>query len=91
MIGAYRHNEVCAASDLAALTADLAHDRLVVQELVGALAPLAATELLDMLLAGVEHVDTAIRLEVLRKAAGAPFVLVSDAHWLHSRVNRIEH
>jgi predicted ATPase len=87
MIGAYRHNEVRPASDLAVLMADLARDRLVVRELIDALAPPAAAELLDVLLADAEHVDIPTRVEVLRKAAGAPFILVSYAQWLRLQAN----
>lgn len=88
IVGAYRHNEVRLGDALDVLMADLAHERLVSREPVGPLTPRAAAELLDVLLAGAEHVDVVTRTEVLRKAAGVPFVLVSYAQWLRSQTPR---
>lgn len=87
IIGAYRSNEVRPGSALAVLMADLAREGLDAQEVVAPLAPPASARLLDVLLAGAEHVGAPLRADVLRLAAGVPFVLVSYAQWLRTRAN----
>lgn len=86
--GAYRHNDGCPGNDLAALFADLAREGLVVREVIESLSPPAASELLDALLSDAADVDEHIRAEVLRLAGGMPFVLVSYAQWLRSRMDQ---
>lgn len=88
IIAAYRHTEVRPVSPLATLLTDLAREGLVIRETVGALAPSAAAELLNTLLAVEKHVDAETRVAVLRKAAGVPFVLVSYAQWLRSKASQ---
>jgi predicted ATPase len=86
IIGAYGHRDVHLGNGLPALIADLAREGLVVREEVQPLSLLAASELLDALLWDADDADAHIRAEVLRMAGGMPFVLVSYAHWLRSRV-----
>lgn len=88
VIGAYRQNEVVPASDLTALITDLAQEQLTIRRGIGALAPTAAAELLDTLLAGADHVGELMRAEALHNAAGVPFVLISYAQWLRSETSQ---
>ncbi|MGH2517180.1 MAG: ATP-binding protein, partial [Ktedonobacterales bacterium] len=88
IIGTYRHNEVRPGDPLAVLMADLAHEGQIVRETIEPLSPSAAAKLLDVLLAGMVDVDVETRTEVLRKAAGVPFVLVSYAQWLRTKASQ---
>ena len=90
VVGAYRNNEACPGDPLSVLVADLAYEGLVAQASVDPLAPDAAAELLNVVLAGAEQVSMQTRAAVLRKAAGVPFVLVSYAQWLRSQASRKE-
>ncbi len=96
LIAAYRTTEVRPSDPLARLLADLHRADLVTQARLAPLAAEDASELLDQLLAReIRGVGTAIagqetepplpddlRVEVLRRAAGIPFYLVSTARAL---------
>lgn len=79
VLGAYRHTEVGDAHPLETLLADLAHSHLVDRHPVPPLQGDAARELLDTLLvhAGGDSLDVSLREDILERAGGVPFYLVS--------------
>ncbi len=77
VVGAYRDSEVGASDPLSALLADLAHAGQVARRLVAPLLHDEATELLAALLP--DGTQPTPRDEILRRAAGVPFFLMSWA------------
>jgi tetratricopeptide (TPR) repeat protein/transcriptional regulator with XRE-family HTH domain len=82
VIGAYMNTEIDSQAPLFALLADLASAGLASQRAVGPLAPQETQELLNNLLADDGDAMAARREEVLRRAGGVPFFLVSCAQGL---------
>jgi tetratricopeptide (TPR) repeat protein/transcriptional regulator with XRE-family HTH domain len=82
VIGAYMNTEIDPQAPLFALLADLASAGLASHRAVGPLAPEETQELLNTLLADDGDVVAARREEVLRRAGGVPFFLVSCAQGL---------
>src|SRR5579885_1831233 len=79
VIGAYRDSEVGASDPLSALLADLAHAGLVTRCLVAPLPHDDAAVLLNALLTETNEALTMPQGEILRRAGGVPFFLVSWA------------
>ncbi len=79
IVGAYRDTEVTASSPLGLLMADLARDELAEQLELGPLPDDAAAQLIAGLLG-----EAPLREQVIRRAEGVPFVLVSCALALHA-------
>ncbi|HWE61858.1 MAG TPA: AAA family ATPase, partial [Chloroflexota bacterium] len=79
VIGAYRDSEVQPHDPLGLLLADLAHMGVAAHRRLAPLAPAEAAALLDRLLPAA---DAAPRLQVLERAGGVPFFLVSYVHGL---------
>jgi tetratricopeptide (TPR) repeat protein/transcriptional regulator with XRE-family HTH domain len=83
VIGAYRDAEVRPEDPLAVMVADLAHAGLASQLTLGPLTPTEAAHLLDHLLQGeaapAPGAASAVREQVLARAGGLPFFLVSCA------------
>jgi tetratricopeptide (TPR) repeat protein len=84
IIGAYRDTEVQPQDALSTLLADLAPAGLAARRSLAPLAPEEAVELLDQLLEGTDAGEVTRREEVLQRAGGMPFFLVSCAHALCS-------
>jgi tetratricopeptide (TPR) repeat protein/transcriptional regulator with XRE-family HTH domain len=86
VVGAYRDTEVGPRERLAVLLADLGHAGLVRQHTLGPLAPQDAARLLDRLLeaAGPEVGPPALREDLLQRAGGVPFFLVSYVQGLRT-------
>jgi transcriptional regulator with XRE-family HTH domain/tetratricopeptide (TPR) repeat protein len=84
IVGAYRTTEVASAEPLAVLLADLGREGLAAQMEVGPLAAPEAAALLDGLLEGSEGIDTALAGQVLQRAEGVPFFLLSCAQGLRA-------
>jgi tetratricopeptide (TPR) repeat protein len=82
LIGAYRDTEVQPQDPLSELLADLSHAGVAARRLLGPLAPAEAAQLLDELLAEERDVATALRAQVLARAGGVPFFVVSCARAL---------
>jgi tetratricopeptide (TPR) repeat protein len=82
VVGAYRDTEVGPQDPLSAALGELARAEVVVHH---PLAPLTLTEasaLLDSLLGGPPEEGVAVREQVLRRAGGVPFFLISCARGL---------
>ena len=86
VIGAYRDSEVQAQDVLASTLGDLAHAGLAAQHALGPLAPADAARLLEALLAEAGAGDGAQREQVVQRAGGVPFVLVSYAQALRTHL-----
>jgi len=84
LIAAYRDTEVQPGDPLAGMLADLAHAGLVTRLTPAPLTGLDAARLLDRLVQDVAAVQPALRVEVLRRAEGVPFFLVSCAQALRA-------
>jgi transposase/transcriptional regulator with XRE-family HTH domain len=78
IVGAYRDTEVQPADPLSLLLADLAQARLLGRRQLGPLAPADAAALLEDLLVDTPGGGGSVD-EVLRRAGGTPFFLVSYA------------
>ena len=81
IIGAYRDTEAPPEEPLAATLTELTNARLVTRRLLSPLSPSEAARLLDELLAG-DLPEPALREQVLQRAGGVPFFLVSCAQGL---------
>lgn len=81
IIGAYRDSEAPPEAPLTATLADLTHARLATRRLLSPLSSQEAAQLLDELLAGA-RAGPALRAQVLHRAGGVPFFLVSCAQGL---------
>ena len=81
VIGAYRDTEVPAEAPLAATLATLTQARLAARRLLAPLCSQEAAELLDEMLAG-DATEPTLRAQVLQRAGGVPFFLVSYAEGL---------
>jgi predicted ATPase len=81
IIAAYRDTEVPAEAPLAAMLAGLTNARLVIRRPLGPLSAPEAALLLDELLSG-DAAGPAVRAQVLQRAGGVPFFLVSCAEAL---------
>jgi transcriptional regulator with XRE-family HTH domain/tetratricopeptide (TPR) repeat protein len=90
IIGAYRDTEVTPEAPLAATLADLTRTRLVTRRLLNPLSPQEAAQLLDELLAG-DMAGPALRTQVLQRAGGVPFFLVSCAQGLRQDIEDGSH
>jgi tetratricopeptide (TPR) repeat protein/transcriptional regulator with XRE-family HTH domain len=86
IIGAYRDTEVPAQDVLASTLADLAHAGLAGQHALGPLAPTDAARLLAALLPEEGAGEGAQREQVVQRAGGVPFVLVSYAQALRTHL-----
>ena len=84
VIGAYREMEVQPQDPLAVLLADLAHAGLAAHRTLAPLAPDEAGQLLDGLLADAPEGHAAEREQVLRRAGGVPFFVLSLAQGLRA-------
>ncbi|HEY7355882.1 MAG TPA: AAA family ATPase [Ktedonobacterales bacterium] len=85
VIGAYRLTETGPADPLGTLLADLAREGLVTRVELGPLNAQEATTLLEGLLADVEPDDQArLAEQMLRRAGGVPYFLVSCAQELRA-------
>jgi len=84
LIVAYRDTEVQPGDPLADMLADLAHAGLVTHLTPAPLTEFDAARLLDRLVQDVAAVQPALRVEVLRRAEGVPFFLVSCAQALRA-------
>ncbi len=85
VLGAYRDTEVRPADPLNLLATDLTREGLARQHLLGPLAPDDAAELLAGLLAGTRSAqDAALVAQVVGRAGGMPFFLVSYAQALRA-------
>ncbi len=85
IVGTYRDTEVQPHDPLSGLLADLAQARLVAHHLLSPLAPEEAGQLLDELLMREdedEDEDNTLRTQILRRASGVPFFVVSCAQTL---------
>jgi len=78
LIGAYRDTEAPPEGPLAATLTELTTARLVTRRRLSPLSPEEAARLLDELLAG-DRPAPALRAQVLHRAGGVPFFLVSCA------------
>jgi predicted ATPase/DNA-binding XRE family transcriptional regulator len=83
VIGAYRDTEVQPPEPLFTLLADLAAAELAARRALRPLAQQEAAQLLDLLLEGTGAEGGTRREEVLQRAGGVPFFLVSCAQGLH--------
>ncbi len=81
ILGAYRDTEVPPEAPLAATLADLINARLATRRRINPLSTAEAAQLLGELLTG-EAVAPDLREQVLRRAGGVPFFLVSCAEGL---------
>jgi tetratricopeptide (TPR) repeat protein/transcriptional regulator with XRE-family HTH domain len=88
VIGAYRDTEVRPGDPLGVMLADLAHAGLAVHHTLNPLTPEEATHLLAGLLANIEDVDPAQQQQVVQRAGGVPFFLVSYARGLQAGAGR---
>jgi tetratricopeptide (TPR) repeat protein/transcriptional regulator with XRE-family HTH domain len=79
VIGAYRYTDVQPSDPLAAVLADLVHAGLAARRLLRPLTPAEAAALLDDLLDGGAAADAERRAQILRRAGGVPFFLMSCA------------
>ncbi len=79
IVGAYRSTEVRRYDPLNAFLADLAADGLVTQIALDSLTPQEAGELLNSLLEDQASDAARLAKQVLRRASGVPFFLVSYA------------
>jgi tetratricopeptide (TPR) repeat protein/transcriptional regulator with XRE-family HTH domain len=84
IIGAYRDTEVGPQDALCALLADLAPARLASRRSLGPLTSEESAQLLDDLLEGTDAGESGARVQVLQRAGGVPFFLVSCAQSLGS-------
>ena len=84
VIVAYRDTEVRMGDPLADMLANLAHAGLVTHLTPAPLTGLDAARLLDRLVQDVAAVQPALRAQVLRRAEGVPFFLVSCAQALRA-------
>jgi predicted ATPase len=82
IVGAYRDTEVRPADPLGLLLGDLAQARLARQHHLGPLSPEEAAAMLDHLLADGAGGDRPVPGQVLARAGGHPFFLVSYAQAL---------
>jgi tetratricopeptide (TPR) repeat protein len=82
VVGAYRDTEVEPDGLLAVLLADLASAGLACQHTPGPLTTEEVEQLLDQLLAGVQDAGRAARRQVLARAGGVPFFVLSCAQAL---------
>jgi tetratricopeptide (TPR) repeat protein/DNA-binding XRE family transcriptional regulator len=85
VIGAYRDTEVRPGDPLGIMLADLAHAGLVVHHTLSPLTPAEAGHLLAGLLADVAGVEPVLP-QVVQRAGGVPFFLVSYARGLQTGV-----
>jgi transcriptional regulator with XRE-family HTH domain/tetratricopeptide (TPR) repeat protein len=81
---AYRETEVRAQDPLGLLLADLSRDELAARLRLGVLSDEEAAELLGRLLGETAEGDSALREQVVRRAGGVPFFLVSYARSLRA-------
>ncbi|HEY8284859.1 MAG TPA: AAA family ATPase [Chloroflexota bacterium] len=81
LIGAYRDTEAPPEGPLAATLTEVTNARLATRRLLSPLSPPEAARLLDELLAG-DLPEPALRAQVLQRASGVPFFLVSCAQGL---------
>jgi tetratricopeptide (TPR) repeat protein len=88
VLGAYRDTDVRPVDPLAGLLADLAGAELARQRKLGPMASEDAGQMLDVLLHGVHHADGEVRAQVLARAGGVPFFLVSCAQELRQSEQR---
>jgi tetratricopeptide (TPR) repeat protein/transcriptional regulator with XRE-family HTH domain len=84
VVGAYRDSEVQPHEPLALLMADLARADLLRLHALTALSPGEAVCLLDALLAESEAAEDGLRGQVLQRAGGVPFFLISYARGLQA-------
>src|SRR5207249_2579256 len=82
MVGAYRDTEVQPEGALSLLLADLAQAGLATHRTLAPLTPDEAGQLVDDLLTGRGDERTGLREQVVQRAGGVPFVLVSCAQAL---------
>jgi tetratricopeptide (TPR) repeat protein len=83
VIGAYRDTEVRPEDPLGILLADLAHAGLAMHHTLDPLTPEEAAQLLAGLLANIEGVEPT-QQQVVQRAGGVPFFLVSYARGLQT-------
>jgi tetratricopeptide (TPR) repeat protein/transcriptional regulator with XRE-family HTH domain len=88
VLGAYRDTEVRAQDALASTLGDLAHAGLARQHALGPLAPADAARLLAALLPAEGVGERAQREQVVQRAGGVPFVLVSYAEALRTHLQQ---
>jgi tetratricopeptide (TPR) repeat protein len=88
LIGAYRDTELTAHSALAVLVTDLAREGRAARLSLGPLPARDAAELLGALLGAEAAEDAALRAQVLARAGGVPYFLVSCAHGVRAGVLR---
>ncbi len=79
VVGAYRNTEVAPNSPLAAALADLARSGSATRVNLGPLTEEEAAQLLNDVLQGTPGVEAAVLRQVIERAGGVPFFLVSCA------------
>ncbi|HEX6542297.1 MAG TPA: AAA family ATPase, partial [Ktedonobacterales bacterium] len=79
VLGAYRNTEVAPRDPLAAALADLARSSLASQIKLGPLTAEESAQLLNSVLMGAPGVDATVLQQVVQRAGGVPFFLVSCA------------
>jgi tetratricopeptide (TPR) repeat protein/transcriptional regulator with XRE-family HTH domain len=84
ILGAYRNTEIGVHDPLSVWLADLAHGERVTHLTLPALAPEEASHLLDGMLADLDSAEAALRAQVIQRAGGVPFFLVSCARGLRA-------
>lgn len=82
VIGAYRDTEIGPQDGLSAMLAELARSDLALHRSLGPLLPGEATALLSTLVTGVDGTVTGMGEQVVQRAGGVPFFLVSYAQGL---------
>jgi tetratricopeptide (TPR) repeat protein/transcriptional regulator with XRE-family HTH domain len=88
VIGGCRLTAVDAQPSLPLLVAEMAQAGMLIVEDIEPLAPTAARELLDTLLAGTESLEAAAKEEALCRAGGNPLVLVSYARAFQASIEQ---
>lgn len=79
VVGAYRSTEVASGAPFAAALADLARGGLATQIKLGPLTAEESRQLLNGMLQGPSGMDAAVQEQVIERAGGVPFFLVSCA------------
>jgi tetratricopeptide (TPR) repeat protein/transcriptional regulator with XRE-family HTH domain len=82
VVGAYRDTDVQPTAPFAVVLADLAHAGLATHRTLASLTAEEAAELFERLVGDTTAANSALRDQVVARAGGVPFFLVSYAHGL---------